>query len=234
MKNNDRPLIDAAWLELWKQQDLRRPAVRSEWLADSLRHSEHAIKRTLRFYSGFAILTSLGAAANLLSFWTIPLLWVIFLGSSAIAAYCWSIYRRVRAIDDLYQSVVERLESLAALYELQLPRWFLAAACVPWLATMTLLVRIDGVDGHYTIHNHLQFVLISAAMFAISWLGMRLSMRSALRELQAAAADLRLGSLDHSPAAVAQSKQAQRWCYVLVLVLVLGVLAGLYLWWKAS
>lgn len=234
MSEQGKPPIDDAWLALWKKQDLQRPPVRPEWLADSLRRSEHTLKRSLRFYSGFALLTSIGAAANLLSFGAIPLLWVVFIGASTIAVYSWSVYRRVRLIEDFNHSVVEHLERLADLYGRQLSRWFLAAACVPWLAVMTLQVRIDGVDGHYTIHNHLEFALISAAMFVITWLGMRLSMRSALRELRAAAADLRQGSLDRTPEAILLTKHAQRWRLVLLCVLVMGVVAGLFLWWKAS
>jgi len=139
--------------------------------------------------------------------------------------------RRIgRADGPLVDTVERRLAFAERYYE----PWLFAGAATPWLLTLAITTLLDNDGGTYRINQPGEFVLVTAAMFAITYASLRFATAATVRELRALLHDLRAQALDRTPALEPARRRQRVWNVVAVVALSLAVLASLLLWWSLS
>ena len=66
----------------------------------------------------------------------------------------------------------------------------LTACTAPWLLSMAINTRIDGAEGTWRVNPPVEFVAMSAVTLGITYVGLRVSLRSTVFEMRAALQDL--------------------------------------------
>lgn len=135
--------------------------------------------------------------------------------------------RRLERTDrSLLETVERRLEFTGRWYE----PWLLSASVTPWLLTLALNTLIDNEQGRYAIHHPLEFAVVTAVMIGITFASLKLATGTAVRELRALAHDLQTEGLDQVPKLLALRRRTRIWMAIGVVLLSLGVIAGILLW----
>jgi hypothetical protein len=101
----------------------------------------------------------------------------------------------------------------------------------PWLLSMAITTLIDsGVEGGYRVNHPLEFVVVTAVMLGITYVSLRFSTISAVRELKALLHDPSAETLDVTSALAPTRRRARVQFALGTVLLVLAVVAGLVLW----
>lgn len=155
------------------------------------------------------------------------------LAAAASAAFGIALALRVRRLRrDL--PLLEAVERGLALYRGPFQVWLLVASTTPWLLTLAINTRIDAQDGTYRIDHPLEFALVTGLMLGFTYVMLRVSLASTAFEMRATLHDLHAQALEATSAVAEVRRRTRTWMALGVVLLILGVLAGLWLWWRAA
>ena len=235
-------MFDEHTLETWKRAGAGAgPLEREElerMLSPSVRRSRTTLTRTLIAYLAIPLATAVLAATNVSLFAgntnMIALELSIAVLAAAFAAHSFGLVLRLRRGDALAHDLIGSLRARLDLYERSFGAWMLTACTTPWLLSMAINTRIDGTEGTWRVNHPVEFVIVSAVMLGVTYLGLRVSLRSTVFEMRAALEDLLAEALEATPRAAEVRRRSRGWMLALTLLLVLSVAAGLWLWWAQS
>jgi hypothetical protein len=127
----------------------------------------------------------------------------------------------------MLETIERRLDFIDRSYE----PWLVMASLTPWLLSLAINSLIDSdVEGGYRVNHPIEFVIITAVMIGITYGSLKFSTMATVRELQALLHDLRAETLEATSALVPVRRRARVKLAFGVVLLVLGVVAGLVLW----
>ena len=235
-------MFDEHTLETWERAGAgATPLGRDElerMLQPSARRTGRALRRTLIVYLLVPIATAVLAGANVSLFRGNTNMMALELSiavlAAAIGAHSFALLLRLRRGDAPGRSLVEGLRARLDLYERSFGAWILTASVTPWLLSMAINTRIDGSQGTWRVNHPIEFVFVSAAVLGITYLGVRISLRSTVFEMRAVLQDLLAEALEATPRVAQVRRRSRGWLLALTLLLVLSVAGGLWLWWSYS
>jgi hypothetical protein len=235
-------MFDEHTLATWKRAEAGGAPLRREELERALepsaRRSGRALSTTLLVYFVVPLATSVLAASNVAWFAESPTMVAFELSlcvlAAAFAAHSLVLALRLRHDDPAHLPLVDGLRRRLELYERSFGAWMLTASASPWLLAMAINTRIDGAHGTWRVNHPIEFVVVSALMFAITYLALRISLRSAVFEMRAVLQDLVAEALEATPRVAAVRRRTRLWMTLLTVLLVLSVLGGLWMWWMHS
>jgi hypothetical protein len=235
-------MFDEHTLETWKRAGAgAAPLGREElerMLQPSVRRTGRALTNTLIVYLVVPLATAVLAGANVSLFAgntnMVALELSLAVLAATFAAYSFALVLRLRRGDALGQSLVESLRARLDLYERSFGAWILTACTAPWLLSMAINTRIDGSQGTWRVNHPVEFVIVSAVMLGITYVGLRIALRSTVFEMRATLQDLLAEALEATPRVTEVRRRSRGWMLALTLLLVLSVAAALWLWWSHS
>jgi len=233
-------MFDEDILDTWKHAGSDAgPIGREElerMLRPSVRRTGRALTSTLLVYLLVPLATAVLAGTNVPLFADnsnmVALELSIAVLATAFAAFSFALVLRLRQGDALGRSLIDCLRARVELYERSFGAWILTASAAPWLLSMAINTRIDGARGGWRVNHPVEFVVVTAVMLGITYLGLRISLRSTVYEMRAALQDLLAEALDATPRVAEVRRRARGWMLALTILLVLSVAAGLWLWWS--
>lgn len=235
-------MFDDDLMDTWKRAGSGAAALDREelerMLRPSVRRTGRALGSTLLVYTTVPLATAVLAAANAAHFDGHSTLVALELSIAALAAafalHAFGLFLRLRAADPARLSLVEGLRRRLALYERSFGTWMLTASVTPWLLSMAINTRLDAEDGVWRVNHPFEFVLVSAAMVAITWFALRVSLRSTVFEMRASLQDLLAEALEATPRVAELRRRTRGWMLALTLLLVASVAVALWLWWRQT
>ena len=235
-------MFDEHTLDTWKRAEAGgSPPGRKElerMLEPSARRSGRALSATLLAYLLVPLGTAVLAATNVAHFADNPSMVALELSlcvvAVAFALHSLSLYLRLRREDPAQRPLVEGLRRRLELFDRSFGAWMLTASVSPWLLSLAINTRIDGSDGTWHVNHPVEFVLVSATMVAVTYVALRVSLRAAIFEMRAVLQDLVAEALEVTPLVADVRRRTRGWMTLLTVLLVLSVLAGLWMWWRAG
>jgi uncharacterized membrane protein len=226
----------------WKRADAaatpRTHAELETLLQPSARRTGRALEAAVWSHLGLLAVALGFALANLGLYRGNATMLAVELGvaSAALAGLAFGAWliARSRAIARANLPLLETIERRLALHGRWFELWAFAAAVTPWLLSLAINTRIDCADGAYRVNQPLTFVAVSLCMVAFCWVMVRVSLAPTVSELRAVLHDLRAQALDETPAIEGVRRRSRTWIVLGVVLLVLGVIAGVRTWLGAA
>jgi hypothetical protein len=206
---------------------------------------EHLLRPTARrAHRSLAVITytyaaMLGATvvlalANLPGYWQNPgmvaVVGAIGIVSAALVLATVGLMRRLRAIDRADQPLIDVVSARLGFAERGYRWWLLMASATPWLLSQAIVMLIDNEAGVYRVNHPIEFAVVTAVMFAITYASLWFATAAAVRELRAIAQDLRAESLEATPTLAEARRRSRVWMAAGVVLLTLAVVAGFWMW----
>jgi hypothetical protein len=178
------------------------------------------------------------ALANLPGYWQnatmLAVVGAIGIVSAGLVLATMRLMRGLRAIDRTNQPLIEAVNARLAFAECGCPAWLLMASATPWLLSMAVVMLIDNEAGVYRVNHPIEFAVVTAVMFAITYASLRFSTAATVRELRAVATDLRAESIEATPELAGARRRSRVWLVAGVVLLALAVVAAFWLWLGAQ
>ncbi|MBL8861177.1 MAG: hypothetical protein JNK02_04115 [Planctomycetes bacterium] len=152
--------------------------------------------------------------------------------SLAFLAFSAWLIARLRRIMRADLPLVETVERRLALYDRWFGAWLVVGAMAPWMLSLAINTLIDNQDGTYQIHQPIEFAVVTAASLGVMYVALTASLAPSVRSMRAVLHDVRAQALDATAEIAEVRQRTRRVRAVLAGLLVLGVLAGLWLWWR--
>lgn len=233
-------MFDDQTLDTWKRAEAGTAPISREdlerVLRSSARRSGRTLNSTLLIYSSLPMGAALLAAANVALFAGDTNMVALELAIVALAlastGHSLSLLLRLRREDPSRWPLVESLRRRLELYERSFGAWILTASATPWLLSMAINTRIGFHEGGWRVNHPFEFVIVSAATWVITYVALRVSLRSVVYEMRATLQDLLAEALEATPGVAEVRRRTRGWMALLVLLLTLSVAAGLWLWWS--
>jgi len=226
---------------LWKRgsQEATMTHVEIEQLLrPTARRAHRGLAGITLTYAAMLGVTVLLAAANLPGYWQNPTMVAVVsaigIVSAALVVATMRLMRQLRAIDRADQPLLEAVTARLAFAERGYRRWLIMASATPWLLSQAIVMLIDNQAGVYRVNHPIEYTLVTVVMFAITYASLRLATVTSVRELRAVARDLRADALEATPELAESRRRSRLWLVAGVVLLTLGVLAGLWLWLGAA
>lgn len=150
--------------------------------------------------------------------------------AAMLALFGWRLLRTLDGLDRSTESLVATLRRRLAFLSVPLEAWLWSAGVTIALLGFEVNALIDNQGGTYRVNHPVEFGIVLAVQVLIVYAAGKVRQRPAIGELRAALHDLEVGALEHSPRVEALRRRWRAWHWLLVVVLVLGVLAGLMMW----
>jgi hypothetical protein len=230
--------------ELWsKGKEAEAPMTREEiieLLRPEVRRSRWLFAGHLWFYITFLAAVLWVDVANLVGYWTNPVLLAVQAAVTVLTmgllVYTGFVLREARGLarldDDLASIVRRRLR----FFERQYGVWLWLAAASVSLASWAVSTLVDNAGGHYRINRPGTFVATLLGQIVFVYAALRVAHQPFLAESRAVLHDLERQALDETralPDQRARWRRIQRlWIAALVILLLLGIVAALGLRWR--
>jgi hypothetical protein len=211
-----------------------------ELLRAEVRRTRWVFPMHLWFYIAFLAAVLWVDLANLVGYWTNPTLLAVQAAVTVLTVgllvYTGFVLREARGLahldDDLASIVRRRLR----FFERQYGVWLWLAAASVSLASWSVSTLVDNAGGQYRINRPVTFVATLLGQILFVYAALRVAHLPFLAESRAVLHDLEAQELDETralPDRRARWRRTQRlWIAALVILLLLGIVAALRLWWR--
>lgn len=231
-------MFDDRLNEVWLRGEARARTLSSAEIAALVqpraRRTGRGLGTLLATYAGMLVAAAALALSNLSLYASNPRMQGLELALAFFsAAGAWHALTLRGALARLTDPRRPLLESLAARLEFEerrLARWSHAAAFTPLLLSLAINTRIDAVDGRYPLGSPLEFAAVSCGMTVLTWFLLRRSLAAIRTETRALVSDLAAETLAATSILPDLQRRARREQLVSLVLITLGVLAGLGFW----
>jgi hypothetical protein len=235
-------MFDETLKATWKRAEAGTPPLSRAELENLLRPvarwSGRALEVVTWLYLALLGVTALLSAANLPGYRGNQTMFAVEIGmlalSLAFAAFSGCLIAGLRRITRADLSLVQTVERRLAFYERWFGLWLAIGAVTPWMLSLAINTLVDNQGGVYRINHPIEFTVVTGAMVGITYVALKVSLTPGVRAMRAVLLDVRAQALD-ATAEIAGVRRRTRVLMAFVTgLLVLGVLIGLWLWWKWS
>jgi hypothetical protein len=234
-------MIDEDLKALWKRGAPTATLTRGDlepMLRPTARRADRSLAVITWTYAVMLGVTVVLALANLPGYRQNPTMLAVEGGiaivSAALAVATTRLMGRLRTMSRADVPLLEAVEARLAFAERNYGRWLWTASATPWLLAHAIVTLIDNQGGVYRVNHPVEFALVTAVMFAITYASLRFATATTVHELRAIAQDLRVEALEATPGLAVARRRSRRWTALGVVLLTLAVLAGLWLWLSAA
>lgn len=235
-------MFDEELMATWKRAEAGGPPLSRGAIEDLLRPmvrwSGRALEAVAWIYLVLMACAAVLAVVNLPGYRGNPVMTTFEAGLALVSAACgtFSAWLAVslRRIGRADLPLVETVERRMQFYDRWMGPWMIVGAATPWLLSMAINTLIDNQGGEYRVNHPWEFALVTAVMFGFTYVALRVSLMPSVRAAQAVLLDLRAEAIGATPEIASMRRRTRVWMALAVVLLVLGVLAGLWMWWKGT
>lgn len=231
-------MFEDAMKSAWKRADaatvpLTRDAIEA-LLRPAARRTGRSLVFLVRTHVVMLVVTVLLALANLPGYRGNPVMIAVeallALVSGAFAAFGLRFLAALRRVERADVSLLEAVEGRLAVHDRWFGPWLATASASPWLLSMGINTLVDNESGTYRVNHGIEFAVVTAVTIGLTYVLSRVAANPTLSEMRAVVHDLRAEALEATPGIEPLRRRAKTWLLVGTVVLMGGVLVGVWLW----